>query len=79
MTASQQIENFTAFAKTITQQEGEQISLDEIYERWWNEQHRDEDLAAIKAAVKDYENGDPGELARDVLAELRAKEQGSDK
>jgi len=79
MTATQQIENFTAFAKAITQQEGEDISLDEIYSRWWQEQHRDEDFEAIQAAVKDYENGDRGELARDILTELRAAEPVSKK
>ena len=77
MTATQQIENFTAFAKAITQQEGEDISLDEIFDRWWQEQHRNEDLEAIQAAEKDYENGDPCELARDVLNDLRAAELGT--
>jgi len=54
MTATQQIENFTAFAKALAQQEGEGISLDEIYDRWWQEQKRNEDLEAIQTAVKDY-------------------------
>jgi len=72
MTTTQQIESFTAFAKAVTQQEGEDISLDEIYDRWWEKQHRDEDFEAIKAAVQDYEQGDRGELGRDVLSELRA-------
>ncbi len=79
MTATQQIENFTAFAKAITRQEGEGISLDEIYGRWWQEQHREEDREAIQAAVEDYKNGDRGELARNVLTELRTAEPGSKK
>jgi hypothetical protein len=79
MTATQQIEDFTAFAKALAQQEGEDISLDEIFDRWWQEQHRNEDLEAIQAAVKDYENGDRCEIARDVLTDLRASELGSKK
>ena len=77
MTTSEQIAEFTAFAKIVTQQEGEEVSLDEIYDRWWQKRHTEEDLAAIKAAVEDYHLGDRGELARDVLAELRSREEGN--
>lgn len=71
MTATQQIESFTAFAKAITEQEGENISLDEIYDRWREQHHRDDDLAAIQQAHSDYENGDRGRPAEDVLADFR--------
>ncbi len=72
MTATQQIENFTAFAKALTQQEGEEISLDEIYSRWWDKQHRDEDFAAIQEAVVSYEAGERGRPAEQFLTERRA-------
>ncbi len=48
ISTTEQINDFAAFALTVTQQEGEDISLDAIFERWWQERHRDEDLIAIK-------------------------------
>lgn len=71
MTTSQQIAEFTAFAKTVAEQEGEHVSLDDIYQRWWDEQHSSEDLAAIQEAHQQYESGERGEDARAVLASIR--------
>lgn len=71
MSATEQLERFTAFARAITRAEGEEISLEEIYSRWWEEQHRDADLAAIEEAHRDYENGDRGRPVEEMLADFR--------
>jgi len=72
MTASQQIDAFTEFARAIVAQEGEDISLDRIQDLWWEERHRDEDLAAIQAAVDSYKAGERGRPVDEFLAERRA-------
>ena len=65
MTISEQIADITVFAQAISQQEGEDISLDVIYDRWWQQRHREEDLAAIREAHAEYESGERGEDARE--------------
>lgn len=72
MATSEQINDFTAFAKTLSRQEGgESLSINDIYERWWEQQHADEDLAAIQEAATAYENGERGRPAEEVLADFR--------
>lgn len=72
MTTSEQIQQFTNFALALTKAEGEHLALDEIFERWWVERHRDDDLAAIQQAVDSYKAGERGRPAEDFLAEQRA-------
>ena len=72
MTATQQVDAFNEFARALIAQEGEQLSLEEIHQRWWDQQHRDEDLAAIQAAVSSYESGERGRPVDEFLAERRA-------
>ena len=79
MTTSELIDDFTAFAKTISQQEGEAISLDVIYDRWWQQRHREEDLAAIQEAHAEYESGERGEDARAELAAFRSERSTGNK
>jgi hypothetical protein len=73
MATTDQINDFTAFAKTISQQEGEDIALDEIFSRFWQERHVLEDVAAIREAHKQYESGERGVEARTELADFRAQ------
>ena len=77
MTTSEQLADFTIFAKAITQREGEDISLDVIYERWWQQLHRDDDLAAIREAHAQFESGERGEDARAELAAFRSEKRAS--
>jgi len=71
MAISEQIKELTAFALTVSQQEGEDISLDVVYERWWQARHQDKDLQAIQEAHAQYESGERGELAREELNNFR--------
>lgn len=73
MATIEQIEDFTSFAKTISKGEGKRISLDAIYDRWWQKHHQDEDLLAICEADAEYQSGERGELAREELATFRAQ------
>lgn len=71
MTTSEQLQHFTTFALALTKQEGEHLALDEIFQRWWEENHRDEDLVAIQEAVDSFETGERGRPAKEFLAEQR--------
>lgn len=72
MTASQQIDAFNQFARSIIATEGEEITLEELQDRWWQELHRDEDTAAIQEAVDSYEKGESGRPVDEFLTERRA-------
>jgi hypothetical protein len=72
MATTEQIDEFTAFAVQLSGQEGgETLSINEICERWWEQQHADEDLAAIEEAHAGYESGERGRPAKEVLADFR--------
>ncbi|QEG35071.1 hypothetical protein [Bythopirellula goksoeyrii] len=79
MSTIDQINDFAAFALTITKREGDDISLDVIYDRWWQERHGGEDLLAIQEAHAEYESGHRGELARTELANFRAERSAGKK
>lgn len=72
MTASQQIDAFIEFARLVIAQDGEDLTLEEIQDRWWEQQHHKEDLAAIQAAIDSYEAGEHGRPVDEFLAERRA-------
>ena len=57
MATSEQIDAFIRFAKQISEQEGADLPLDAIFDRWHEEAYREEDLHAIQASAHDYEHG----------------------
>ena len=71
MATTDQIDEFSRFAKQLSEQEGKEIPLDIIFDRWHEEAFRDKDLLRIQASVRDYENGERGQPAEEVLAEFR--------
>ena len=73
MTTIEQIDEFTRFAKQLVEKEGNELPLDAIFDRWHEEAFRDEDVLRIQASVNDYDNGERGQVAEDVLAEFRAE------
>ena len=72
----QDLDAFHQFAEaTIADRRTE--SLHELVEIWESEQttpelHR-ENVAAVRAAIRDMENGDKGRPAADVIQELRTE------
>lgn len=73
MALSEQIRDLTEFALAISHTEGEDISLEEVYQRWRQARHQQEDLLAVQEAHAEYQTGERGELAREELAEFRAE------
>ncbi len=73
MATIDQIEEFSRFAKQLSEKEGKELPLDVIFDRWHEEAFQDEDLLRIQASVRDYENGERGQPAEEVLTEFRAE------
>ena len=78
MATIEPIDEFTRFAKQLVEKEGTELPLDAIFDRWQEEAFRDEDLLRIQASVNDYDKGERGQPANEVLAEFRA-ERGAGK
>ena len=76
MTTIEQLEEFSRFTRQLVEAEGQNISLDVIFDRWRGGACRSDDLARIRAAVNDYENSDRGQPADDVIAGFRAERAG---
>lgn len=69
MTFLEQLADFNAFAEQFLKQPSQSLTIDEVYSKWWEDRHRDEDLAAVLEAHAQYESGERGE---DAFAELEA-------
>ena len=71
------LNQFQAFAKVVIAQSGERLTLDELWDRWRlncpSEQEAEENVLAVKAAVRDMENGDLGIPVEQHLQEIRKK------
>ena len=73
MATIDQIEEFSRFAKLLSEKEGKELPLDVIFDRWHEEAFRNDDLRRLQASVRDYENGERGQPAEEVLAEFRVE------
>jgi len=60
MATSEQIDLFSSFAKQLSEQEGTELPLDAIFDRWHLEANKDQDLLAIQASDNDYNRGERG-------------------
>jgi len=74
MSTIKQLEDFTRFTKHLLEEEGQELPLDAIFDRWHTEAFRDDDLARIQASVTDYENGERGRPLGEFLTEFDAKQ-----
>ena len=72
MASIEQIEQFSRFAKQLSEEEGMEIPLDAIFDRWHAEAYKDADLLAIQASDRDYQNGERGRPVEEFLQEFDA-------
>ena len=75
-TTEQELDSFTQFAKQRLSSSGDaELSLDELFDLWRAENPADEqyaeDVVAVRAAIKDFKNGDRGTPAREHSDQLR--------
>ena len=67
MNTLDQINDFSAFAKSRLGS-GEQVDIDQLYDEWRSKAFAEIDALAIKASVRDLENGERGEPVEEFLA-----------
>ncbi|MCG8583979.1 MAG: hypothetical protein MI757_04620 [Pirellulales bacterium] len=72
-----QLSQFNAFARATIARQNNELTLDELWDRWRLENpttaEADEDLLAVRAAVNDMNNGDRGVPAREHIDAMRKK------
>jgi hypothetical protein len=73
-TLEKEIEDFTRFAKNHS---SEDVTLDELYDRWREQVYRDVDTLAVEASLRDMEAGEVGKPF-DEFAEEFCKRNGID-
>lgn len=72
-----QLDSFHEFAKEQLDNNGSELTFADLYEMWRIQQPTDDELAenvaAVKAAIRDLEQGDRGVPFEDHIRELRQK------
>ena len=69
-TSVEQLNDFNQFAKEKLQVTPA-ASLDTLFDAWWEQQHHDEDRAAVAASLADMEAGETGRPFAEFAAEFR--------
>ena len=72
MSIIDQIEDFSAFAKTRIQG-NQDVSIDELYGQWRDQAFASVDAHAVAASIRDIEQGERGEPLDEFLADFDAK------
>ena len=72
MSIIDQIEDFSAFAKTRIQG-NQDVSIDELYGQWRDQAFASVDAHAVAASIRDIEQGERGEPLEEFLADFDAK------
>jgi hypothetical protein len=74
-TAEQDLDRFHDYARQRIQAGERGLSIDELFDQWRAENPSDEqyaeNVAAIKASIQDFKNGQRGTLAGEDSAQLR--------
>ena len=83
MATIEQIQDLSHFIQRLPQRERDALSMDDIYQRWREQAFREEDLLAVKASLRDFENGERGRPVTEFLeqfdAELQERNAGQQK
>jgi len=68
-----EIDSFAQFAKDHVVQGGADATIDELFDHWRTQNPPPKDLLAIKAAIRDIENGETGQPYEEFAAEFRVR------
>ncbi|MCS7466298.1 hypothetical protein NZK35_06365 [Stieleria sp. ICT_E10.1] len=71
MATLQEIEQFSRFAVSRIESDGAHLSISELFDEWNIQNPPKEDGFAIKAAIRDMENGDTGQPFDEFAREFR--------
>jgi len=69
MTTIDQIEDFATFARSQLVA-GQELSIDDLYHQWRQQIFKDTDALAVQASLRDFQNGERGQLLDEFLAEF---------
>ena len=70
MTATEQIDGFTAFAKQLAAEQGDEFSLEDAFRQWQAVDHQEVEILRERLASVDA--GEQGRPVDEFLAERRA-------
>ena len=74
-TIEQELDSFTRFARQQIESAQRDLSIDELFDQWRAENPADglysENVAAIKASIQDFKNGERGTIAGQHSMQLR--------
>ncbi len=73
MLTSALIEDFAQFAREQVHQRGEDFPIDDLFDEWRMQHPPAEDWQAIKASLRDLENGETGRPFEEFAAEFRQR------
>jgi len=71
MAITEQIADFTAFARLLVQQKGGNISLDEVYQQW--KEIDPDEVVILHDRLDSYDAGERGLPADESMTELRKR------
>lgn len=67
------IESFSQFARARVDQAGSDLAIDDLYDEWRAQHPPEDDLLAIKASLRDMEQGETGRPFDDFAAAFRSR------
>ena len=67
------IESFSRFARSKVDQAGSDLPIDDLYDEWRAQHPPADDLLAIKASLRDMEQGETGRSFDDFAAAFRSR------
>ncbi len=70
MTATKQIDDFSAFAKQLAEQQGDNFSMEEAFCQWRGIDHAE--LEILRERLTSYDAGERGRPVDEFLSERRA-------
>jgi hypothetical protein len=73
MATTELIESFTRYAKEKVDREGNDLSIDDLFDEWRTQYPLADDLLAIKASLRVMENGETGRPFDEFSAEFRLR------
>jgi len=70
MTVTEQIDDFTAFAKHLADQQGDEFTLEGAFQQW--QSYDPQEVETLRQRLASYDSGERGRPVDEFLAERRA-------
>jgi hypothetical protein len=77
-TTIKEINDFARFARAHLEASDESLSIDELFDRWREQCPSVEDTLAVRASIRDMENGESGRPLDEFSDEFRKRNEASE-